>query len=623
MFNSPIRRAQLIAPFGVGALLITKEGVSLIGAGLDHWFDETDDQSTQLDCEEFYIEEWRLQRSLDVDFFRLPPDFRRRERYGSNINTNLTIPYFRFPTWHFCQRCGRMAAYPLTERGYKTCNCKMKGAMVQVPLVAICDRGHIQDFPWREWIHQSASPVCSASLEFKSTGAGGLRGLVVACSGCKRHRNLEGVMSAEPSGDETTLSSQLEKSRKYLCGGRTPWLCEQPRHQCGRPLRGALRSSTNIYYAQQASAIYLPRAGHTADPDLVDLVTRPPISQVRQIFGDSITAAQLRSVPKCAKLVEAHTDEQIDEALAIAAGRAPADENEEVLGDDAHTAFRRREFDALQQTRRDDQLVVSPVLPREYEAEFSRYISSVSLVEKLRETRVLRGFTRVYPENDMDNATLQNLMRVSPPDKGERWLPGYVVHGEGVFLQLNEERLQEWEAREDVKRRVHKLVERYKTIQERRHLRDRPINPRFMLVHTLAHLLINRFTFESGYSTASLRERLLVSQHAGRPMAGLLLYTAAGDSEGTMGGLVRLGKPGLLERIFRKAIEEARWCGADPVCMESGDMGGQGPDSCNIAACHNCALVPETACEEFNRFLDRGLVVGSLSNRDAGFFGDL
>ena len=299
MFNSPIRRAQLIAPFGVGALLMTKEGVSLIGAGLDHWFDEIDDESTELDCEEFHIEEWRLQQTLDVDYFRLPPDFRARTRFGPNVNTSLTIPYLRFPTWHFCQRCGRMAAYPLTERGHKVCNCEMKGAMVQVPLVAICDEGHIQDFPWREWVHRSATPDCSGALEFKSTGEGGLRGLVVACSGCKKRRSLEGVLSAEPSGDRTTLSSNLEDSHEYLCTGRAPWLCEQAGRRCGRPLRGALRSSTNIYYAQQASAIYLPRAGRAADPELVDLVTRPPISQVRQIYGDSITAAQLKGVPKC------------------------------------------------------------------------------------------------------------------------------------------------------------------------------------------------------------------------------------------------------------------------------------------------------------------------------------
>jgi hypothetical protein len=103
-------------------------------------------------------------------------------------------------------------------------------------------------------------------------------------------------------------------------------------------------------------------------------------------------------------------------------------------------------------------------------------------------------------------------------------------------------------------------------------------------------------------------------------MAGLLIYTAAGDSEGTMGGLVRMGEPGYLERSVRLALEKATWCSADPVCLEAGDSHGQGPDSCNLAACHNCALVPETACEEFNRFLDRAVVVGRVSDPKLGFF---
>ena len=106
-------------------------------------------------------------------------------------------------------------------------------------------------------------------------------------------------------------------------------------------------------------------------------------------------------------------------------------------------------------------------------------------------------------------------------------------------------------------------------------------------------------------------------------MAGILIYTAAGDSEGTLGGLVRMGKPDHLEPVIQRACEEAQWCAADPVCMELGDGPGQGPDSCNLAACHNCGLVPETACEAYNRFLDRGLVVGAMSNSAIGFFSEL
>jgi len=142
-----------------------------------------------------------------------------------------------------------------------------------------------------------------------------------------------------------------------------------------------------------------------------------------------------------------------------------------------------------------------------------------------------------------------------------------------------------------------------------------------VMLHTLAHLLINELVFACGYSSASLRERLYVSDGSGREMAGLLIYTAAGDSEGTMGGLVRMARPQNLRSVLASALNDARWCSTDPVCMDIGER-GQGPDSCNLAACHGCALLPETSCEEFNRFLDRGLVVGTFSDPSLGYFSD-
>jgi hypothetical protein len=155
-----------------------------------------------------------------------------------------------------------------------------------------------------------------------------------------------------------------------------------------------------------------------------------------------------------------------------------------------------------------------------------------------------------------------------------------------------------------------------------RGLEDRALSPRFVLLHTLGHLLINELVFACGHSSASLRERLYVSNTPGREMAGLLIYTAAGDSEGTMGGLVRIASRDNLRPVLATAVSNARWCSTDPVCMDAGKH-GQGPDSCNLAACHGCALLPETSCEEFNRFLDRGLVIGTFTDPDLGFFSRL
>src|SRR5260370_5479053 len=106
-------------------------------------------------------------------------------------------------------------------------------------------------------------------------------------------------------------------------------------------------------------------------------------------------------------------------------------------------------------------------------------------------------------------------------------------------------------------------------------MRKKPIGPRFILLHTLSHLIMNRLTFECGYSSAALRERLYVAGDLSSPMAGLLIYTAAGDSEGTMGGLVRMGQPGNLEPVIHQALIDAKWCSTDPVCMEMGMRGGQ------------------------------------------------
>jgi len=299
-------------------------------------------------------------------------------------------------------------------------------------------------------------------------------------------------------------------------------------------------------------------------------------------------------------------------------GGASRQQSGRMEGDDAETGFRRQEYDTLVAAADFEQLVLKPADRLRYAPQFSQYFANITLVHKLRETRALTGFTRVFADTDRDIDFLQGMLRLNEPE--ESWLPAFLVFGEGVFLTLDEQRLRQWEKQPEIRARVHPLVTRHHALRQARHLRDRQIGPRYVLLHTLAHLLINRLTFECGYSSAALRERLYVSENPAAPMAGILIYTAAGDAEGTLGGLVRMGKPGRLEPLLERALSGARWCSADPVCMEMGQSGGQGPDSLNLAACHGCSLVPETACEEFNRLLDRGLVIGPFDNPTIGYF---
>ena len=629
--EGPVRRSQLIAPFGAGALVVVRNGVSLISGGLDHWY-KREDESGIIDIEEYKVHEWRLERLLKVDHFRLPADYRRGFRGQDIPNAWLTQPFLRFPQWHFCPFCNRLSERPLTERGRIWCPaCNLEGKklpLFQVPFVAMCETGHIQDFPWREWVHRSHNSSCREALRLIATGGASLAAQRVECD-CGAKRSLAGITEADPDGT-TVLSKTLLKnenageSAPYLCRGLRPWLGEQEPSGCDRHLRGSLRSASNLYFAVVSSSIYLPRSSDYELSSLISLMEEDPLAKSIKVLSSFTTEIQPENLRlQFEFLLKPYSDDQIRSALQIVRQVESSNEakgTESIIGENPDIAFRRDEFNVLRIPREDGQLLTGKADLEQYEYFVRDHFSNVILIHKLRETRAFAGFTRVYPHDGTDLGDRKKLLRRELPEGERDWLPAYVVFGEGVFIELDESRLRRWENRASVIRRVKRLNDQYQTVSQAKGLRERRIDQRFVLLHTLSHLLMNRLTFECGYSSAALRERLYYSNHPDQPMAGILIYTAAGDAEGTMGGLVRMGKPGNLEPVIRRALESADWCSADPVCAEAGEVGGQGPDSLNLAACHNCALVPETACEEFNRLLDRGMVIGTPDDTDIGFF---
>lgn len=188
-----------------------------------------------------------------------------------------------------------------------------------------------------------------------------------------------------------------------------------------------------------------------------------------------------------------------------------------------------------------------------------------------------------------------------------------------LFVEFDRARLDTWLAQTPaILERIGHLNRMYNTRRVAQGQNPRSIIPKFILLHTFAHIMINQLAYECGYGSASLRERLYCADdNFNEPMYGVLIYTASGDSEGSMGGLVRQGAQGTFENIVERAIQRARWCSSDPVCIESQ---GQGAENCNLSACHSCCLVPETSCEEGNRLLDRALLVGKPGEPEIGFF---
>jgi hypothetical protein len=141
-----------------------------------------------------------------------------------------------------------------------------------------------------------------------------------------------------------------------------------------------------------------------------------------------------------------------------------------------------------------------------------------------------------------------------------------------------------------------------------------------VLIHSLSHALLREIALECGYTAASIRERIYCRNEgdAGGPMAGLLLYTAAADSEGTLGGLVSLGEPRRLGQILSQALESMRICTSDPLCSEHEPS--RDGRTIHAACCHGCLFAAETSCERGNRYLDRSVLVNTFAKEGRAFF---
>ena len=151
------------------------------------------------------------------------------------------------------------------------------------------------------------------------------------------------------------------------------------------------------------------------------------------------------------------------------------------------------------------------------------YFPTVKQVTKLREIRVLTGFSRLAsPSGEDENGEGGNVIALPGPQLG--WLPAIEVIGEGVFLDLGGSRLEAWEQRADVRARASRIGEYAPATSP--HDPIMKVTPRLVLLHTLAHVLIDQWALESGYSASALRERIYCTPER----AGLLIYTASSDS---------------------------------------------------------------------------------------------
>lgn len=578
----------MITTYGVGSL-IAVENESFVVAGTDSW--------NVKDAPEVF--EHRLAKVLGVKSFRLPPASDERSKDGVHVR--------RFPLWHSCPKCGALQHVRgfNSPAGRNECG-DCQEDLVPSRFVLVCADGHLADFPYWKWVHRKnresgGAGLCGGSMRLRSSGrTASLRSILISCTCGVEEVSMEGAF-------RRTALSELN----IRCEGESPWLKDAASVPCSQTPRTLQRGSSAAWHPVVRSALSIPP------------------------WSDGLMARLRPDWPKLLELKDSDLEVYLKALMIREAGELPVEavrallraeregdtSTEEEAGLRAYTALRKEEYRSLesghseQDSERDEEFVCEA--PGTTSAALARYgFEGPMLVKRLREVRVLKAFSRVdAPDSNVDvhEAPLSHT-RLS-------WLPAMEVRGEGVFLRLDRKRVARWAdntavaARADRIRRNHRLLLRERAADPAA-APDSPVTPRLVLLHTLAHVLINEWSLDGGYPAASLRERLYFEDE----MAGLLVYTATSDSEGSLGGVVAQGEPGRLATAVESALYRAEWCSADPLCVES-EANGVG--SVNLAACHACVLLPETSCEHNNGFLDRAMLVGTAENRSLGFFSDV
>lgn len=607
--SRPMRRSFLISPWGVGAIVPFPNDEALMVTGLDAW--------RYQDEQPFIIKDERLVKRLGVKELRWPPDYRKKS--ADPENANLMIPTVRFPRWYYCPFCGTMERttyyresqpecdqYPWPNGRVCSKNNKFRRKMIPERFVVICPEGHIDDFPVAEWVHSDGKHVYDPDTCKIRRSTGGASA------------NLAGVFYSCTCGAKQSLSGATKrgglKRIAYKCHSSKPWLGMEGDELCSAnpdDIKVVLRGATNVWFADVRSSIRIPTSGNAVQSKIIGIL--------RDHF-DTLNSNRLNGEIN-RTIVDFLADTNgVDRNVLYQAFVDEAEQRSgktEISEDMSEEEYRLEEYRVLIKTSGSDaddfHCINHPI--EEYNSIIHKYFTSISLVPKLKETRAFVGFSRLEPNQKPISETKKEL-RLGD----ENWLPAIEVYGEGIFFEFNEAILKEWAEKREVRERISRLNKSYHNSVFSRH-ETGILRPEYVLIHTFAHLLINQLSFECGYGSSSIRERIYCEKTSNElGMYGVLVYTASGDSEGSLGGLVRQGEAGRIEDTILGAIKNALWCTSDPVCIQSL---GQGPESLNLAACHNCALLPETCCENGNRLLDRGVAVGTLSSPTTGFFKDL
>ena len=591
-----------------------------------------------------------IQLMLDPRVSELRPYPRQdKETSFSRQGSDLGVPARIFPQWMRCTGCDKLAPLgdfvgaagegytnvkrhrpdeavvehvgcPGRQQGRKRAAAGAKGGRVRhapcVPAryLLACPMGHLDEFPYDWWVHQGGHCTEASRPALTMSDRGSTRGAsaIIRCESCHASRPMN------------QAQGEAGRSRLPQCRGRFPHL-DVFTKGCDQEVRLMLVGASNLWFPATQSIIDMPRL----DPqEILKDRANALAAAIGEDLGELATNMRflrmaMKGHPELGELLDLD-DEELDAVVSRAL--APA-EHEEAMSarraawspTDLLVPEWRYLLKEPPEDRHEDERTGLTLSPRSLAGHPIDGIDRVLAVDRLRKVNALLGFTRIDDFDRVDDSR----KRLVPLTRGATaWVPATEDRGEGIFIQLDEDRVAGWEARVEssalwaahVAAHRRNFERRYSETAKNMDHMERMQPARYWLVHTLAHALIREMAMYSGYGAASISERLYAwkeEEREGAPQrpsaAGMLLVTTASDSDGTLGGLVSLSEPATLQWIVRRALARLGRCSSDPVCARRIPQDPE--DFLHGAACHCCVMASETSCERANRFLDRRMVV--------------
>ncbi len=603
-----LRKSQFVLTYGPGAIIESRNGPRIIPSinnGLGEFF------STE-NLKNFEITDQRLRIAIknikneDARIFSIPSN----ALLGKSESEAIYHTYI-FPIWKICYgRKGNHKHKPILYKGKKEnkcpiCNTDYDSSAVR--FVRACVNGHLDEVDWRFAVHHNSKCNSDCNPEYylwKASGSA-LSDITVECPKC---------------GCSTTLKEIYRTNSK--CTGRFP-----EREDPESPLGGAyFPREDRPYDCDKEMRVIQLQSSSLHIPETITLLTIPEYdSNLYNIMQQSGVLAIIKGVIEnkqkpCEEVIDKEDTKKLietilkhlipDESFQIIKNGIENDVKtfcnifKRILDEEKKTFlnFIYEEFESLKAgPRTTDNFKILPGQSLPFHDENGDILPKLTVfpVEKLKTITAQTGYYRMpVRDNTYTVVSVGKKLRKDPA----MWYPGYESIGEGIFLTFSDghfSKFSESKAYKEWKNgNISNLTDNFsgkiwENIQQ---------EPMFVWWHTLSHALIRAISLYSGYSSASLRERVYINSKFDD--GGILIYTSSPGEDGSMGGLV--GTVDAFDEILKKAIDGIKFCSNDPLCYEVRKTSG----IINGAACYSCLLIPETSCEHKNMWLDRHILLG-------------